>query len=113
MRKGESFNSDNALDKIAHELRAVESIGAFLSLAKGNQIYEPKSEDTIFERQTVTLSKASKEQYKRILNHMRIVSVDSFRLIPQFELRDVHGGYLNDRLIFLMDLLEMVRETVK
>ena len=44
-----------------------------------------------------------------ILNTMRIFSVESFRNIPQFDLRDIHGRYFGDRLIFLMTLLEMVR----
>lgn len=44
---------------------------------------------------------------------MRIFSVESFRYIPQFDLRDIHGKYFEDRLIFLMTLLEMIRSEIR
>ncbi len=40
---------------------------------------------------------------------MRVFAIESFRYIPQFDLRDIHGKYFEDRLIFLMTLLEMIR----
>lgn len=43
---------------------------------------------------------------------MRIFSVESFKYIPQFDLRDIQGNYFNDRLIFLMTLLEMIRTEI-
>lgn len=43
-----------------------------------------------------------------ILNHLRVFSIESFRYIPQFDLRDIYGRYFEDRIIFLMTLLEMV-----
>jgi hypothetical protein len=49
------------------------------------------------------------EKLESILNTMRIFSVESFRYIPQFDLRDINGKYFGDRLIFLMTLLEMIR----
>lgn len=51
-------------------------------------------------------------QLESILNHMRVFSVESFRYIPQFDLRNIHGEYFSDRLIFLMTLLEMIRTEI-
>ena len=49
---------------------------------------------------------------KSIVNHMRVFAIESFRFIPQFDLRNIHGKYFNDRLIFLMTLLEMIRTEI-
>ncbi len=44
-----------------------------------------------------------------MLNHMRVFAIESFRYIPQFDLRDIRGKYFEDRLIFEMTLFEMIR----
>ena len=45
-----------------------------------------------------------------MLNHIRIISVDAFRMIPQHDLRDVYGKYYTDRVIIAMILLEMINK---
>ena len=52
------------------------------------------------------------KKLEAILNHMRVFAIESFRFIPQFDLRDINGKYFNDRLIFLMTLLEMIRTDI-
>jgi len=44
-----------------------------------------------------------------MVNHLRIFSIGVFRYIPQMDLRDIFGKYFEDRLVFLMTLLEIVR----
>ena len=44
---------------------------------------------------------------ENIINHMRVFAIESFRYIPQFDLRDIFGSYHSDRLIFLMTLIEL------
>jgi hypothetical protein len=43
-----------------------------------------------------------------ILNHFRVISVESFRILPQMEYRTLEGVYFQDRMIFLSGLLEML-----
>jgi len=43
-----------------------------------------------------------------ILNHFRVFSIEAFRYMPQFDLRDIYGNYFEDRLIFLMTIIEIV-----
>ena len=43
-----------------------------------------------------------------ILNHFRVISVESFRILPQSELRDLEGVYFQDRMIFLSGVLELL-----
>jgi hypothetical protein len=50
---------------------------------------------------------------RHFLNHFRIFAIETFRLIPQFQLRDLYGYYFKDRIIFLMDLLEIKSEYVR
>lgn len=49
---------------------------------------------------------------EEIVNHMRIFSAESFRYFPQFDLRDIYGKYFKSPLIFLMNLLEMIRNRI-
>jgi len=44
-----------------------------------------------------------------ILNHFRIFAIESFRYLPQYDLRDMFGLYYEDRFIFLMSLLELIK----
>ena len=41
-----------------------------------------------------------------ILNHFRVFSVESFKQIPKNQMVDIFGRYYEDRIIFLMDLID-------
>ena len=45
-----------------------------------------------------------------ILNHFRVFSVQSFKQIPKDEMVDIFGKYYEDRIIFLMDLVDYGRK---
>ena len=45
---------------------------------------------------------------RHFLNHFRVFAVETFKMIPQFAMRDLFGKYMDDRVIFLMDFLDLV-----
>ena len=48
------------------------------------------------------------DQLKHMINHFRVFSVETFKTIPQFAMRDWNGKYHKDRLIFLMDFHDLI-----
>jgi hypothetical protein len=105
----ETLSSPNFLAEIARVTAPREVVGAFIALkAKGIQI-KPRADMIPFHRGQEAIVNPNVEKLESILNTMRIFSVESFRYIPQFDLRDINGIYFRDRLIFLMTLLEMIR----
>ena len=49
---------------------------------------------------------------KNILNHFRIFSVATFKNIPKYQMVNMFGRYYSDRIIFLMDILDLVYQEV-
>ena len=50
---------------------------------------------------------------KEMLNHLRAFSVEHYKFLPQFDLRDSYGNYYEDRLIFIMSFFDMVRDPLE
>lgn len=38
--------------------------------------------------------------------------MEVYKFLPQFDLRDSYGNYYEDRIIFLMSFLDMIREEI-
>ena len=47
-----------------------------------------------------------------MINHFRVFSVETFKAIPQFAMRDWNGKYYKDRLIFLMDFHDLIHREI-
>ena len=84
-------------------------VGAFITVIKDNKAIEPRPDLTYFHRGREAIKNPKIIKLESILNLLRIFAIESFRYIPQFDLRNIHGEYFKDRIIFLMTLLEMVR----
>jgi hypothetical protein len=109
----ERFSSPEALAEIAKGVGPVDIVGAFLSLRHEGRTISPKEEYARFHRGRDGIVHPNYAKIEGVLNHMRVFAIESFRYIPQFDLRDIQGVYFKDRMIFLMTLLEMIRTEIR
>jgi hypothetical protein len=49
---------------------------------------------------------------KEMVNHLRVFSVECYKFLPQFDLRDSYGNYFEDRIIFIMSFYDLIREPI-
>ena len=105
---GENFNSVEALSEIAKAVSPRDSVAAFIALEhEGKKL--TVSNFPGFNRNYDAIVEPNIEKMEKVINHLRVFSIEAFRYIPQMDLRDIFGNYFEDRLVFLMTLLEMVR----
>ena len=93
---------------IAETVKDRSVIGASINLVVGNSTYSAKPEYHNYSRSRDGVLNPKLEIINGIINHLRVISIDAFRYIPQFELRDPYGVYFEDRIIILSTLLEML-----
>ena len=48
---------------------------------------------------------------KNMSNHLRVFSIEIYKFLPQFDMRDPYGNFYEDRLIFIMSFYDMVRDS--
>ena len=99
LNKGENFNSLEALKEIANAVKPFNIAGLLISLSKNGVITAPRENDRKFNRLKNFDDMVGK---RTILNHFRVFSIESFKTIPQFQMRDMYGRYHPDRVIVLM-----------
>lgn len=87
-----------------------EVLGAFLPLEVDGEVLNPKAALGRFYRKEDGILNPKLNLLKNITNHLRLFSVEVYKFLPQFDLRDSYGNYYEDRLIFLMSFLDMIRE---
>ena len=46
-------------------------------------------------------------------NHLRTFAVETYKFLPQFDMRDPYGNYYDDRIIFVMSFYDMVRDSLE
>ena len=68
----------------------------------------PKKKWTFFNRVDGGIVVPHYEAMNKILNHFRVFSVQTFKQIPKFIMVNMFGKYFEDRIIFLMELLDFV-----
>ena len=83
-------------------------VGAMIDIETPSQVREASQELFHFSRNRDAKVMPKLRKIEAILNHFRIISIEAFRFIPQFDLRDVYGRYYKSRLIVSMILLEMI-----
>ena len=101
------------LEKVGKIMNVRGNLGGFVSLEVNGKISKPDSGLNYFHRGNEAIVNPNMRKLNLILRHFRVFSIDAFRYIPQTDLRDVYGNYFKDRLIFLMTLLEIVRDPVE
>ena len=100
------FNSPTALQHIALAVEPRDLVGAYLAIEREGKLEVPQPMK--MNRKDEGIVNRNITKMEAILNHFRVFSVECFRLIPQFDLRDYYGQYFGDRIIFVMSLIEMV-----
>jgi hypothetical protein len=109
---GETFAHERALAEIVKAVQPREVLGAFVGLEYGGKVRLPREEHLHFHRAVEGIVTPNITKMETILNHFRVFAIESFRYLPQFDLRDMEGVYFKDRMIFLMTFLEMVRNPI-
>ena len=71
-----------------------------------------RSSYTRFYRFDDGIVKPKLDMMKHMINHFRVFSVETFKAIPQFAMRDWNGKYYKDRLIFLMDFHDLIHRKI-
>ena len=66
-------------------------IGTFIGLELNGSLQV--TEAMHFHRAVEGIVNPNYQKMEKILNHFRIFSVEHFRFIPQFDLRNYHGKY--------------------
>jgi hypothetical protein len=100
------------LGTIAETVKPREVVGALIGLELQGKVQMPGEDHLRFHRGREGIVNPDIAKMEAILNHMRVFAIESFRYIPQFDLRDIQGNYFKDHTIFLMTLLEMVRTDI-
>jgi len=112
LHSNEKLTNINFLSNLAKAVKPRDILGAFVNLEYKDSLLQSLQEWSHFHRGREAIVKPDITKLNAILNHMRVFAIESFRFIPQFDLRNIHGKYFNDRLIFLMTLLEMIRTEI-
>ena len=114
MNLGEKFSMKSPLISIADSLADRDIVGAAVNIETNESLIRPPYDLLLpFNRVDQAIVSPMIKNLHGILNHMRIFAIESFRYIPQFNLRNINGEYFEDRLIFLMTLLEIVRTKIE
>ena len=77
-------------------------------LPDGREI-KPDLSSTKFNRIQEGIKNPNFGKLNTILNHFRVFSVQSFKQLPKDLMVDIFGKYYEDRVIFLMDLIDFTR----
>lgn len=93
---------------IAKTVEKREVMGASINLQVGDQTFPATPEYHNYSRSRDGVKDPKLKQMNGIINNLRIFSIEAFRYIPQFELRDPYGIYFEDRIIILSTLLELL-----
>ena len=106
---GDKFNSPKALQQIAATVSDRQVVGAAIDLEYDGQLFPAKEDYLSFSRSSDNTIEPKTAKMAGILNNFRIFAIECFRYLPQFDWRDIEGEYFEDRLIFLMSLLELTK----
>ena len=66
-----------------------------------------------FDRKSDGIVNPKLDMMENMTNHLRIFSVEVYKFLPQFDLRDPYGNFYEDRLIFIMSFYDMVRDSIE
>ena len=110
LHQGDRFSSPKALELIAEAVKDRQVVGAAIDLEHHGKLYEAKEDYLSFSRSVDNTLSPKTKKMEGILNNFRVFAIESFRYLPQFDLRDMYGWYYENRLIFLMSLLELIKD---
>ena len=96
-----------ALEMVADELKKVGTFGAFLPLLHKNKTLVPQNQYDFSRERNYLRNNLNERNLNELINHFRVFESGLYRLIPKFELHRVGGDYYEDRLIYLMTILEL------
>ena len=108
----DQFGSITTLSEMTWSVMDRGIMGTFVSLQFEGKKIETRKDVTMFHRGQEGIVNPNKPKLNYILNHLRVFSIEAFRYIPQHQHRDMYGQYFEDRTIFLMTLLEMIRTEI-
>ena len=112
LNKGDSFPSAKALEEIALGVRPRNTLGLFLPVVVNGKEVKPAASYLHFDRVREGIVNPNIKALNGILNHYRVFSVQTFKQIPKDLIVDLFGKYFEDRVIFLMDLVDFTRDNM-
>lgn len=90
---GEMFNDNKALEIISKSLKPRHIVGAAIDLDFKGETLSANRVSLNFSRSRDALNDPKIGLMEGILNHFRIFSIEVFRYIPQFDLRNMFNNY--------------------
>jgi len=112
LNKYERFEHPGVLAQLALDMKPRGVLGAVVTLKVDGEERIPHNARRNFYRKHEGILNPDLPRMKEMLNHLRVFSVEAYKFLPQFDLRDSYGNYYEDRLIFIMSFYDMVRDAL-
>jgi hypothetical protein len=110
LNRGERLGSKDALRELSECVRPREVLGCLLALEVEGVKLVPERANRRFHRKHDGIVNPDLEMMKNMSNHLRVFSVEVYKFLPQFDMRDPYGDFYEDRLIFVMSFYDIVRD---